>query len=207
MRIEIIERGALRYPDFLALQRELFYEALLRKRNFLLFCSHQPVYTLGREAVFQEVLIPLNAAGIPMYSVRRGGKITYHDQGQLMVYPIVNIRSLFKGSIQQYTDTFKKMIAAALADSFVLMVDNKPDGLWIEGKKVVFMGLGFQQWISLHGFSILIDSDVSYFAKIRPCGRPIDVGNIKEFIGPGHSLKCINSTLNSYIIREVNKLF
>jgi len=206
MRIEIIDRGVLHYSDFLLLQHGLFHAALTQKRDFLLLCRHQPVYTLGREAVLNEFLASLDTLGVPVYNVRRGGRITFHDQGQLMVYPVVNIRNVFNRSLQRYLQGFKESIAAAWTDIVGVAVDKQPDGIWMAKKKIVFMGVGFQQWISLHGFSILIDSDISYFAKIRPCGSLIDVGNIKEFVKIGCDIEYINNRVKQNIISNISKI-
>ena len=145
----------------------------------LLLLEHPHVYTRGRLSREEHLLASeaeLVRAGVPVHETDRGGQITYHGPGQLVGYPVINLRDLGSGPIQ-YVRTLEQVIVDTLAD---LSVDAHTEkgltGVWTEGGKIAAIGVKISQGIAFHGFSINVDTDLSYYRHIVPCGitdRPV----------------------------------
>jgi lipoyl(octanoyl) transferase len=152
--------------------------------NTLLLVRHPAVYTLGRgiqTSVRQkqpehpkESLESLqNCLPHPVLEVERGGGITFHDEGQIIGYPIVKLNPKKGFGISAYLRTLEEFIISSLQEFFPhapFSSSKEATGIWLENKKVVSFGIAIRRWVTYHGFAIHIHSDLSAFQKIRPCG-------------------------------------
>ena len=134
----------------------------------LLLCSHPAVYTVGRQKGSQNNI--LNPQGTPIVSVERGGNVTFHGPGQLVGYPIVQIPEhrrdihAFLRFIEEYwIDQLQQWNITATRD-------DRNTGVWVNGKKIVAIGISLRRWVSWHGFALNINVDLSYYQRINPCG-------------------------------------
>ena len=147
--------------------------------NTLLLLEHPHVYTRGRLSRDDHLLTPANtlaAAGIPIHETDRGGQITYHGPGQLVGYPIINLRQLGIGPLQ-YVRTLEQTIIDTLAD-FNIPAHTEPGltGVWTAGGKIAAIGVKISRGIAFHGFALNVTTDLSYYRHIVPCGitdRPV----------------------------------
>ena len=147
--------------------------------NTLLLLEHPHVYTRGRLSRDEHLLTPgdeLASAGVPVHETDRGGQITYHGPGQLVGYPIINLRNWGGGPLQ-YVRTLEQVIVEALAD-FGITAHTEPGltGVWTAGGKIAAIGVKISRGITLHGFAINVNTDLSYYRHIVPCGitdRPV----------------------------------
>lgn len=172
--------GTLGYPAAMELQRRLVEQAHSGAApNTLLLLEHPPTYTRGRLSRPEHLLAApgqLDAAGIPVYDTDRGGQITYHGPGQLVGYPVVNLREWGGGPLR-YVRELERVIIAALGE-FGLAAHTEPGltGVWCAGGKVAAIGVKISRGIAFHGFAVNLDPDLSYYRHIIPCGlsdRPV----------------------------------
>jgi lipoyl(octanoyl) transferase len=180
--------GRVGYEEGLRFQEE----AVEARRNHsisdtLFLLEHPPVYTLGRTGVLSNLLLPreeLARDGIEVYEIDRGGDITFHGPGQLVGYPIVDLRCRAKDA-HRFLRDLEQVIINALA-TFGVDAGRIPGltGVWVGDAKVCAMGIGVRRWITKHGFALNVNCDLSYFDRIVPCGiRDKGVTSMKELLG------------------------
>lgn len=146
--------------------------------NFLLFCEHPHVYTLGKSGDESHLLMQepfLDSIGASFYRINRGGDITYHGPGQLVGYPILDLENFYT-DIHLYLRMLEEAIILTCRDYG--LVAGRIEGLtgvWIDpesdnARKICALGVKASRWISMHGFALNINTDLSYFSHIVPCG-------------------------------------
>ena len=192
--------GTVEYLCARALQDELVNQVHDGEApNTLLLLEHPHVYTRGRLSRDEHLLTPddeLAAAGVPVYETDRGGQITYHGPGQLVGYPIVNLREWGGGPLQ-YVRTLEQVIADTLADFGVAAhTEEGLTGVWTAGGKIAAIGVKISRGIAFHGFAINVNTDLSSYRHIVPCGitdRPVtsmaaELGEAADFEAVRYSL-------------------
>ncbi len=152
--------------------------------GFLLFMEHPPTYTIGANGDDQDFIIPKEALlsqGYEVCNTSRGGKITFHGLGQLVVYPIINLRH-FQKDIRWYMDGLESWIIDTLSDVGIKGEKHpKHRGVWINNNKICAIGVAVKKWITLNGVGLNNNIDLSHFKKIIPCGiRDCGVTSIKK---------------------------
>lgn len=161
--------GRLDYLRALALQEEI---VAIKQResntDVLLFLEHPHVYTLGRGGDAINVLAPRE---VPVYRTSRGGDVTYHGPGQLVVYPIIDLRSKLRKDVHRYLRNLEMSAIETLAD-FGLSAAREPPytGIWIGNRKIAAIGVAVRRCITFHGLALNVNTDLSYFERIVPCG-------------------------------------
>ncbi len=148
-------------------------------QNYLLFVEHPPVYTLGKSGNEDNILMSeqeLKIKGIEFFHINRGGDITFHGPEQLVGYPILDLDK-FKTDIGWYLRSLEEVIILTMAEYGLIGERSKGEtGVWIEpgvkGKerKICAMGIKCSRWITMHGFALNVNTDLSYFNNIIPCG-------------------------------------
>lgn len=167
---DLLDLGfSLNYRDVWDLQKELVGERIAGKiLDTLILVEHDHVLTLGRSSHAENVLI----RGLPMFEIERGGDVTYHGPGQLVAYPIVNLQELGIG-IRQYVELLEAVLVDTL-DSYNIHAMGqlgKLTGVWVDGsRKIASIGVATSHWVTYHGFALNVNTDLTYFSKINPCG-------------------------------------
>ena len=168
------ELGRIDYGRALALQEQLVAE---RKQGLaadqLLLLEHPHVITLGRNGHMEHLLADrqiLERAGIAFYPTDRGGDITYHGPGQLVGYPILDLRE-WKRDVGAYVRAVEQVIIDTLAN-YGISAERIPKltGVWVDGRKVAAIGVHISRWVTSHGFALNVSTDLNYFHYIVPCG-------------------------------------
>src|ERR1700680_1659300 len=175
MRVcEFRDLGILSYADALAIQKDLVEQ---RKQNLipdqLLMVEHPQVITLGRNGHAENLLASeeiLARAGIDYQRTDRGGDITYHGPGQIVGYPILDLRE-WKRDVVAYVRAIEQVIMDALAE-FGIQAGRLEGctGVWVNGRKVAAIGVHISRWVTSHGFALNHTTDLKYFQYIVPCG-------------------------------------
>ncbi|HXG50382.1 MAG TPA: lipoyl(octanoyl) transferase LipB [candidate division Zixibacteria bacterium] len=161
--------GRVEYLEAQALQERL---ADLRRRNLcpdtLLFVEHFHVYTLGRGGRRENVLTP---GAIPVHRASRGGDVTYHGPGQLVVYPVIDLRSRLRKEVHRYLKNLE-LAAIDLLAEYGIEASRRPPytGVWIGDRKIAAIGVAVRRGVTLHGLALNVDPDLAYFGAIVPCG-------------------------------------
>ena len=188
--VQLLDLGLIDYKKAWDLQETLFNISIQDKikirngeeditiNNYILFCEHEHVFTLGKSGSVANLL--LDEAGLEKehatyYKINRGGDITYHGPGQIVVYPIFDLDQFFT-DIHKYMRFLEEAVIQTLKD-FGIEAGRVPGltGVWIEGeteraRKICAMGVKSSRWVTMHGIGFNVNSDLSYFSHIIPCG-------------------------------------
>lgn len=143
--------------------------------DLLLLLEHPHVYTLGRRGQESDVLASqgvLDKLGVETRATDRGGEATYHGPGQLVGYPIINLRR-WGGGVRQYVEGLERVLIGAL-DEFGIVAhsEGKPTGVWVDERKIAAIGVRVSRSVTMHGFALNVSPDLSFFEHIVPCGMP-----------------------------------
>src|SRR4030067_2737668 len=182
--------GRITYAEALNLQRGL---VSLRQREslpeILLLVEHNHVITFGRAGGEANLLTDdesLKKEGVEVFYVERGGDVTYHGPGQLAAYPIFDLNH-WKKDLHLFLRNLEEALIQTLMEYDVRAERIKGlTGVWVEGKKVAAIGVAVKKWITLHGLALNVNTDLSYFRFIHPCGivdRPVT--SMQELLGAG----------------------
>lgn len=158
------------YKQIWDFQKKLVSERIEDKVNdSVILVEHDHVLTLGRSSHLENVLVK----DLPVYEIERGGDVTYHGPGQIVMYPIISLERHSLG-VRQFVELLEDSIIEAIS---VFGVKNakgmlgKQTGVWIDDKrKIASIGVAVSHWVSYHGLALNVNTDLSYFQKIKPCG-------------------------------------
>lgn len=175
--ILVTDLGRRRYGQVLDLQRDLCRRRVTGQDGFdqLLLVEHEPVVTLGRSTQPTSMPVPaelLEARGLELFAVERGGDITLHAPGQLVGYPILDL-SGWRQDLHWYLRQLEEALIRALG-RLEIDAERNPGrtGVWTEGRKIASIGIHVKQWVTMHGFALNVTTDLSWFDLIVPCGIP-----------------------------------
>jgi lipoyl(octanoyl) transferase len=194
----------------------------LTTTNYLLFCEHPPVYTIGKSGHIENLLVSpgdLAAEGISLVPTNRGGDITFHGPGQIVGYPIIDLEHFFT-DIGKYLRYLEEVVILTLKDYGIEGDRSKGEtGVWLnpqdkaQARKICAMGVRCSRWVTMHGFALNVNTKLSYFNNIVPCGiadkqvasmqhelgRELPIEEVKESLRH-HFAKVFNAELvtNSY---------
>jgi len=166
--------GRTRYVEAWTLQQEIWK---LRHTNaiqdILLLTEHENVYTLGKSTDNNHLLASeeeLKISGTDVFRIDRGGDITYHGPGQIVGYPIIDLNNYFL-DIHRYLRSLEEVIIRTL-DAFGILAGREKDltGVWVNGEKIAAIGVKVSRWVTMHGFALNVNTDLSNFDRIIPCG-------------------------------------
>jgi lipoate-protein ligase B len=171
----VVDLGLASYADTLALQREVARARIAGDvaEDVLLLVEHPPVITLGRSSKSAHMLATpeyLRQRGVELFEVERGGDVTFHGPGQLVGYPILDLKR-HRRDLHWYLRQVEQMLIDGLA-VFGLAGDRNPPytGVWIENRKIASIGVHARDWVTWHGFALNVATDLRYFDLIVPCG-------------------------------------
>ncbi len=181
--------------------------------NYLLFCEHPHVYTLGKSGSSNHLLLnteQLNKKKASFYKINRGGDITYHGPGQIVGYPIFDLDNFFT-DIHKYLRFLEESIIRTLAE-FGITGERTPGqtGVWLDpeipgkARKICAFGVRCSRWVTMHGFAFNVNTDLSYFQNIIPCGiANKGVTSLEKELGK----KIDMFLVKEYIIKHLSGLF
>ena len=234
--IEFLDLGLMDYKECWDYQETLFNATIQRKitnrdlpgekqvptENYLLFVEHPHVYTLGKSGDEKNLLlneIQLTEKEASYYKINRGGDITYHGPGQLVAYPILDLDNFFT-DIHKYLRLLEETIILSLKE-YGIESGRSPGetGVWLDpedklkARKICAMGVRCSRWVTMHGWGFNVNSDLSYFNNIIPCGiqdkavtslnkelgYDVDINEIKEKLKKNFS-NLFGATLNDSLI-------
>lgn len=166
--------GQVGYREACYLQAELLdrrVKGILR--DTLLLLEHPPVVTVGKSGSPENILVSLAelaARGISVFFTDRGGDVTYHGPGQLVGYPIIDLRQRGR-DLHRYVHDLEEVIIRTLDDfGITASRDSSHRGVWVANKEIAAVGLRMRKWVTMHGFALNINTDLAPFSLINPCG-------------------------------------
>jgi lipoate-protein ligase B len=163
----------------------------------VLLCEHPPVITLGRSATEANILA---AGDVPIERIERGGQVTYHGPGQVMVYPVVRLRSVV-GFLASVAEAIAETCAALGVPGAAWQRD--PAGVWLGGKKLAACGIHVARGVSVHGFALDVDTPVQAWRAIRPCGLDVPQISLSRALGAPISVERVARELGPRVARAV----
>ncbi len=188
MPLNLIDLGFIDFAAAWQEQKEVF--SAVREGSLcqsVIFCRHYPVVTLGSAASRGNILVSeaeLKNNGIQLYKIERGGDVTYHGPGQLIAWPILDLR-FFKKDIHFFLRYLEEIVIDLLGD-FGIKGQRQTGftGVWVGKRKIASIGIAIKNWISFHGLSINIkEEDLVNFKLIRPCGMDIEMTSLEGELG------------------------
>ena len=168
--IDILDLGLSPFKEVWDLQKELVKKRQNGQiKDTLILAEHEPVYTLGKNANENHIL-QNSPRDVKTYQIERGGDVTFHGPGQLVGYPIMDLHNYNK-SISCYMRSLEQLIIDTLAE-FRVTAERKDGltGVWVGDEKIAALGVRVTRWITMHGFSLNVTPDLTYYSGIIPCG-------------------------------------
>ena len=215
--IKYIDLGRIAYAEAWELQEEKFQAILQAKKvggdaneaNYLLFCEHEPVYTLGKSGSESNLLLndqSLKEKGVSFFKTNRGGDITYHGPGQIVGYPILDLEEFGMG-IRKYIELLEESIIILLQKYKIeaSRMDGA-SGVWLDAgnplraRKICAIGVRSSRFVTMHGFAFNVNTDLSYFNNINPCGS-VDKGvtSLEKELGTSQDIEKIKFELKEIL--------
>ena len=195
-KILIQDLGFKEYKIVLSLQKKLQKQRIAgNTQDTLILVEHEPVYTLGKNAN-KHHLLQSRDKSVEVHKIERGGDVTFHGPGQLVGYPILDLRN-YKKSVSWYMRTLEELTIRVLKEFDIKGSRIKGlTGVWVENKKIAAQGVRISRWVTMHGFSINVCPQLSYYDGIIPCGIfDYDVTSMEECLNKKLSVKKIKNSV------------
>jgi lipoyl(octanoyl) transferase len=200
--------GRVAFADALALQDKLVAEKRTDHSlgDELLLLEHEPVYTIGRTPD-QSSLRGGTHLPHPLFPINRGGQATYHGPGQLIGYPIIDLRK-YGQDLHRYLRWLEALLIETLAEAGIAAT-TRPGltGVWIEDRKIASIGVGVRHWITMHGFALNVCGDLAPFDQIVPCGiSNVTMTSIERETGTEQSVSEMSARVAKISLRQIREL-
>jgi lipoyl(octanoyl) transferase len=183
--------GQVDFQTGLRIQEERLDNCLCGGPESVILLEHEPVYTIGRLPDKSSLRVAEQLPH-PVFETNRGGQATYHGPGQLVGYPILDLRARGR-DLHSYLRKLEDLLIALLADFKIKAnkIEGKT-GVWVEDRKIASIGVGVRKWVTMHGFALNVASDLSGFLSIVPCGLPgVKITSISAESGDEVSLESV----------------
>ena len=196
--------GRKSYKAVWDLQKEMQQQRIKGEiEDTLILVEHDPVYTLGKNAN-QDHLLQSRDESVDVFNIERGGDITFHGPGQLVGYPILDL-SNYKKSVSWYMRTLEQVLIDTLIEFKITA--NRNDGLtgvWVGDEKIAALGVRISRWVTMHGFALNVNPDLSFYDGIIPCGIfDHGVTSMEQLLGETQN----NDNVKNMVIEKFNKYF
>jgi lipoyl(octanoyl) transferase len=200
--------GRMDFSDALALQEETVSKKRYdhAAKDQLLLLEHEPVYTIGRTPD-QSSLLGARHLPHPVFAINRGGQATYHGPGQLMGYPIVDLRRCGQ-DLHKYLRWLEQLLIDLLAEHGIAASRRESlTGVWVGGRKIASIGVGVRHWITMHGFALNVCGDLSPFNHIVPCGiNNVAMTSMERETGTEFSVAHIAASVEKLALVQIGDL-
>lgn len=222
MNVKTIDLGNIAYSQAWDIQKQYFEELIKAKQtgvnnpvNYFLFCEHPHVYTIGKSGQQSNLLINndfLNHIKASVFHIDRGGDITYHGPGQIVGYPIIDLEA-FQIGVKEYVEKLEESIMLTLSDFGIQSSRlSGATGVWIDveksgmTRKICAIGIKASRYVTMHGFALNVNTDLSYFNHINPCGF-VDKGvtSMQKELGREISMDEVKTKIIYYFAKVFSK--
>lgn len=178
--------GRVDYHSVYELQRRLHHQRVAGEiEDLVISVEHNPVFTIGRLGSRSSILATedeLACAGIPIYHIDRGGDATYHGPGQLVIYPIFDLRN-YGRDIKEYIRNLEEVVVRYLTKIGIDAEQrNGLPGIWVGKRKIGSIGVSIRNWVTMHGLALNVAVDKNHWRMIHPCGMDIEMVSIADLI-------------------------
>lgn len=204
VKVNTMNLGKRSYGEVWNLQKKMQIKRMAGEiDDLLILVEHDPVYTLGKNADVNHLLQSRDRT-IEVFNVERGGDITFHGPGQLVGYPIIDLAN-YKKSVSWYMHSLEQLTIEVLSEFEISAKRVKGlTGVWVGDKKIAAQGVRLTRWVTMHGFSINVNTDLSYYNGIIPCGIfDRGVTSMEELLGSTQKMEKIRTL----VIDKFNQIF
>jgi lipoyl(octanoyl) transferase len=200
--------GRMDFADALALQEEIVAKKRQNRSHSdeLLLLEHEPVYTIGRTPDQSSLLCAAHLP-YPLFAINRGGQATYHGPGQLMGYPIIDLRECGQ-DLHRYLRWLEQLLIELLSAYGIAASQRESlTGVWVEQRKIASIGVGVRHWITMHGFALNVCGDLSAFDRIVPCGiKNVTVTSMENESGQTFSVLDVATVVEKLASQRIHDL-
>ena len=207
MKLNVLHLGRCEYKRALDIQYDILEKRQKGKiADTLILVEHPPVITLGRNAVESNIVVPekyLQDNGIGVFSIERGGDVTYHGYGQIVGYPIVSLRDKGIG-IREFVQKLEETFIKLLKESYEIESGINPEfpGVWVGNNKITAIGLAVKRGVTMHGFAFNVNTNLEHFKLIIPCGiSGKDVTSLQRITGNNIDFDKANNLVLEYFCK------
>tara|TARA_B100001250_G_scaffold43104_1_gene34010 strand:- start:29 stop:676 length:648 start_codon:yes stop_codon:yes gene_type:complete len=196
--------GRKSYKAVWDLQKEMQQQRIKGEiEDTLILVEHYPVYTLGKNAN-EDHLLQSRDESVDVFKIERGGDITFHGPGQLVGYPILDL-SNYKKSVSWYMRALEQVLIDTLIEfKIIAQRNNGLTGVWVGEEKIAALGVRISHWVTMHGFSLNVNPDLSFYDGIIPCGIfDHGVTSMEQLLGETQN----NYNVKNMVIEKFNKYF
>ena len=196
--------GRKSYKAVWDLQKEMQQQRINGNiEDTLILVEHDPVYTLGKNAN-EDHLLQSRDESVDVFNIERGGDITFHGPGQLVGYPILDL-SNYKKSVSWYMRTLEQVLIDTLIEFKIIAQRNDGlTGVWVGDEKIAALGVRISRWVTMHGFALNVNPDLSFYDGIIPCGIfDHGVTSMEQLLGKIQN----NDNVKNVVIKKFNKYF
>ena len=218
MKIQIEDWGVIDYMEAYARQRQIVDAVIAGGLPRLIFCEHPPVLTLGRMTKADSLIFSredIEVRGVKVYPIDRGGDVTLHAPGQMVVYVIMDLKTCGK-DLKVYLEKLEQVAVDLLKDFGILAISipgkrgvfASPHALLSSESsgdrfhKIVSIGVGVRKWVTYHGLGINVSTDLSLFRLIRPCGLDVKMTSIEKLLGKPVDMNDVRNKFLNHIQKE-----
>lgn len=210
LKLNVINLGKMKYKEALDIQIKLLEKRQKSEINdTILIVEHNPVITLGRNAKEENVLFSqkyLSDHNVDIMEINRGGDVTYHGPGQIVGYPIVNIKEKKLG-IKDFVDKLEQVFIDLLKEKYEINAerDDINSGVWVNSEKITAVGLAVKRWVTMHGFAFNVSTNLDFFKLIVPCGISTrGVTTLEKLKKEELDIEEVKEQVIDYFVREFN---
>jgi len=208
-KLEVLDLGYKEYDEILNLQYDYLKKKQKGYRNdILMLVEHPSIYTIGRNGSEKNILVSQNFLeknSIAIKKISRGGDIVYHGPGQIVGYPILDLNN-YQKDLHWLLEKFEKVFLELLKQEFQIKAERIPGltGVWVDDKKITFIGIGVKKWVTFHGFAFNVKPNIKYFDYIVPCGvNDKGVTSLERLLPKSYfNLSKIKTKISKYFAEE-----
>jgi lipoate-protein ligase B len=196
----LLDAGVIDYIEAFSLQKKIVHDVIDGQASHtLITCQHPHVITLSRRTRKENILASeeeLKKFGVGICCADRGGDVTYHGPGQIILYPIFDLRQ-DKKDLHLYLRKLEEVVISSLRDNFGLNAHRKGGltGVWVGPYKVASIGIGVRHWVAYHGLSLNVKADKAYFSLIKSCGLDVPMASINDFFDDDVTMESVRDML------------
>jgi lipoate-protein ligase B len=196
--VRVIDLGVIPWREAYDIQRDFVWQVIGGQAAALILCEHPAVITMGRAAHPQHLLLTgdeLRREGVDVLEADRGGDVTLHAPGQLVLYPIIDLNH-YGRDLRAYLRAIESAVIVTLQSFGIDASRNSANtGLWAGQKKIMSLGIGVKRWVAYHGLGLNVNTDLSLFRYIKPCGLDVEMTSMERQTGNKIDIQLVKNRL------------
>lgn len=204
-KVRVLDLGLISYQDGWNIQKEEVKRVRNGESMAVIVCEHPPVLTMGRTSRKEHLLaspLQLEHLGIDVVNIDRGGDVTLHAPGQVIMYPVLDL-NFFGRDLHAYLHQLEDVGQEVLKSFGLSAIRNEINtGLWAGSKKIMSIGIGVKHWVTYHGLGLNVSTDLALFGLIKPCGLDVNMTSMERELGQSMDVSLVKIRLIDCFLRQ-----